>query len=84
MPPSEAWLSYHYFVGGTERAACFYYPLERRAASRLNGGFQSNSVNNSADVRRLANSWARLVRERLGEAPRLSRGVATEEQFEAR
>jgi hypothetical protein len=56
--------------------------IDRRAASRQNGGFPSNSVSNMAEVRRLADSWARLVRERLDAAPSLSGGVVVDGKSE--
>ena len=44
--------------------------LDRRAAERGPGGIMnSNPVSNTADVRRLANAWARLFRQRLDELP---------------
>lgn len=42
--------------------------MDRRAAENLPGGIaNSNAVTNTADVRRLANTWARLFRQRLDE-----------------
>jgi hypothetical protein len=49
--------------------------LDRRAAERSPGSIMnSNPVSNTADVRRLANAWARLFRQRLDElrAPSLA------------
>ena len=39
--------------------------VDRRAAEDISGFSRSNSVSNTSDVRRLANSWARKLRERL-------------------
>ena len=41
--------------------------IDRRAAEDTFGFHESNRVTNSADVRRLAQTWARLLRERLDE-----------------
>ncbi len=50
--------------------------MDRRAANRSTGGIRlSNTVTNSADVRRLANNWARLFRQRLDEVPELSQST---------
>jgi len=47
--------------------------MDRRAAERVPGSvMNSNPVTNTADVRRLANAWARLFRQRLDEVPKLS------------
>jgi hypothetical protein len=47
--------------------------MDRRAAERAPGSvMNSNTVTNTADVRRLANTWARLFRQRLDEVPRPS------------
>lgn len=47
--------------------------MDRRAAERAPGSvMNSNPVTNTADVRRLANAWARLFRQRLDEVPKLS------------
>lgn len=44
--------------------------MDRRAAERAPGSIMnSNPVSNTADVRRLANAWARLFRQRLDEMP---------------
>jgi hypothetical protein len=48
--------------------------MDRRAAERASSGaMHSNSVNNTAEVRRMANTWARLLRQRLDESPSLYR-----------
>jgi hypothetical protein len=47
--------------------------MDRRAAERVSHGMRSNSANNIAEVRRLANTWARLLRQRLDESPTLNR-----------
>jgi hypothetical protein len=49
--------------------------LDRRAAEQSGGVLASNTVSNTAEVRRLANRWARLLRQRLEEAPTLVGGV---------
>ena len=41
--------------------------IDRRAAERVAGMSQSNSVQNRAEVRRLAQTWARMLREQLDE-----------------
>ena len=41
--------------------------VDRRAAERTSGMSQSNRVQNAAEVRRLAQTWARMLRERLDE-----------------
>lgn len=42
--------------------------IDRRAAERVGGQmFESNRVNNAAEMRRLARRWARLLRERIEE-----------------
>ena len=42
--------------------------VDRRAAEDLGGGFQkSNRINNQAEVRRLARTWAGMLRGRLDE-----------------
>ncbi|MDH3614102.1 MAG: DUF3313 domain-containing protein [Gammaproteobacteria bacterium] len=41
--------------------------VDRRAAERAFEMTQSNRVNNKSEVRRLANTWARLLRTRLDE-----------------
>jgi hypothetical protein len=47
--------------------------MDRQAVNRPMGDVRvSNTVTNSADVRRLANRWARLFRQRLDEVPQLS------------
>jgi hypothetical protein len=47
--------------------------MDRRAAERAPGSvMNSNAVTNTADVRRLANAWARLFRQRLDEVPSLT------------
>jgi hypothetical protein len=50
--------------------------VDRRAAERPGGGgFHSNSATNTGEVRQLARSWARLLRQRLDELPSLYEGV---------
>jgi hypothetical protein len=39
--------------------------VDRRAAEDSLGFNESNRVNNAAEVRRMAKTWARLLRERL-------------------
>lgn len=39
--------------------------VDRRAADNMSGFAESNRVTNTAEVRRLVGSWARLLRERL-------------------
>ncbi len=46
--------------------------LDRRAAQRAGGATWSNTVTNTAEVRRLIRHWARLLRKRLDEAPSLT------------
>ncbi len=46
--------------------------LDRRAARRAGGGTWSNTVTNTAEVRRLIRRWATLLRKRLDEAPSLT------------
>ena len=41
--------------------------VDRRAAERISGMSQSNRVQNRAEVRRLAQNWARMLREQLDE-----------------
>jgi hypothetical protein len=41
--------------------------VDRRAAERVAGMSQSNRVQNKVEVRRLAQTWARMLRERLDE-----------------
>ena len=41
--------------------------VDRRAAERVVGMTQSNRVQNRAEVRRLAKTWARMLREQLDE-----------------
>lgn len=41
--------------------------VDRRAAERVAGMSQSNRVQNSAEVRRLAQTWGRMLREQLDE-----------------
>jgi hypothetical protein len=57
--------------------------LDRRAAEQTGGVMASNTVSNTAEVRRLANRWARLLRQRLDEAPTLVEGVAVQEPQES-
>ncbi len=46
--------------------AIFVRAVDRRAAENTAGGFsESNRVTNKAEVRRMASTWARLLRERL-------------------
>lgn len=46
--------------------AIFARAIDRRAAEEMGGGFaESNRVQNTAEVRRLARTWARTLRERL-------------------
>jgi len=52
--------------------------LDRRAAERISGGFPSNAATNAGEVRRIARTWARLLRQRLDEAPTLHGGVVVE------
>ena len=50
--------------------------VDRRAAERPGGGgFHSNAATNMGEVRQLARSWARLLRQRLDELPTLYKGV---------
>jgi len=57
----------------SESKATLARMMDRRALERTNrGGMRSNSVNNWGDVRRLAISWARLLRQRLDDSPTLS------------
>jgi len=50
--------------------------MDRRAVERMGGGsMNSNPVTNSGDVRRLANTWARLFRQRLDELTAQSRAT---------
>jgi hypothetical protein len=39
--------------------------VDRRAAERVAGMSQSNRVQNRAEIRRLAQNWARILREQL-------------------
>jgi hypothetical protein len=52
--------------------------LDRRAAEQVSGRMVSNTVNNTAELRRLAKRWARLLRQRLEEAPTLVGGAVVE------
>ncbi len=53
--------------------------LDRRAAERTSGTVMaSHTVTNTAEVRRLARRWARLLRQRLDEAPTLRHGSVVE------
>ena len=52
--------------------------VDRRAAERISGGFPSNAATNTGEVRRLARTWARLLRQRLDEAPTLHGGAVGE------
>lgn len=53
--------------------------MDRRAAGRSPGSVMiSNPVTNAADVRRLANTWARLFRQRLDEVPKPSHATDSE------
>ena len=53
--------------------------LDRRAAERTSGAMMaSHTVTNTAEVRRLARRWARLLRQRLDEAPTLRHGDVVE------
>ena len=52
--------------------------MDRRAAQRAAQGVPSNTVTNAAEVRVLARTWARLLRQRLDEAPTLRGGVVVE------
>ena len=52
--------------------------VDRRAAEQISGGFRSNVATNTGEVRRLARTWARLLRQRLDEAPTLRGGVVVD------
>lgn len=53
--------------------------LDRRAAQSVQGGQVSNAVTNTAEVRRMASRWARLLRQRLDEAPTIHDGQVVDE-----
>lgn len=58
----------------SESSATLMRIMDRRAVERMGGGsMKSNPVTNSGDVRRLANTWARLFRQRLDELTAQSR-----------
>jgi hypothetical protein len=52
--------------------------LDRRAAQSVQGGQVSNAVTNTSEIRRMANRWARLLRERIDHAPTLHDGLVVE------
>ena len=52
--------------------------MDRRAAERVGAVVPSNPVSNASETRRLANTWARLFRQRLDELPTLSHGTDSE------
>lgn len=49
----------------SESNAVLVRAVDRRSAERQNMGFPSNNVSNWSEVKRLAQFWARLLRERL-------------------